>query len=55
MVGCSHNRRIVEMHGGEIWAEFSEGGGGGFTVKLPREAGKRGGIAQWKTPRYHNR
>jgi signal transduction histidine kinase len=28
-------RRIVEQHGGRIWAEFPAGGGTRFVVQLP--------------------
>lgn len=29
-------RRIVELHGGLIWAEFPDDGGSRFVVELPR-------------------
>ena len=38
-LGLSISKEIVERHGGQIWAESSEGKGITFFVKLPLEAG----------------
>lgn len=35
-LGLYVSRRIVELHGGQIWAEFPEDGGSRFVVVLPR-------------------
>lgn len=35
-LGLYISRRIVELHGGRIWAEFPEDGGSRFIVELPR-------------------
>ena len=34
-LGLYISRRIVELHGGRIWAEFPEDGGSRFVVELP--------------------
>jgi two-component system sensor histidine kinase VicK len=36
-LGLYISRRIVELHGGRIWAEFPEDGGSRFVVEVPRE------------------
>ncbi len=36
-LGLYASRRIVELHGGRIWAEFPDDGGSRFVVELPRE------------------
>jgi len=39
-------RRIVEAHGGRIWAENPPGGGAAFHVDLPRSVGAAPGVRQ---------
>ena len=34
-LGLFISRQIVELHGGEIWAEFPDDGGARFRVRLP--------------------
>ena len=36
-LGLSTCRQIVELHGGEIWAELPEDGGTRFVLRLPIE------------------
>ncbi len=36
-LGLYISRRIVQLHGGHIWAEFPEDGGSRFIVTLPRD------------------
>ena len=40
-LGLPISRQIIEMHGGRIWAESSEGAGSQFHFTLPLEAGER--------------
>ncbi len=44
-LGLYISRRIVELHGGHIWAEFPEDGGSRFVVTLPA-GGAAGGEAR---------
>ncbi len=41
-LGLYISRRIVELHGGRIWAEFPEDGGSLFVVTLPLRRGEGG-------------
>ena len=38
-IGLAVCRRVVEAHGGHIWVEPAEGGGGAFRFTLPRGCG----------------
>jgi signal transduction histidine kinase len=40
-IGLSIVRRVVERHGGRIWAEAAEGLGACFTLTLPQPTGRR--------------
>jgi signal transduction histidine kinase len=45
-LGLYISRQIVELHGGQIWAEFPERGGSHFVVRLPSIAGEPGSGSQ---------
>jgi len=47
-LGLALTKRLVELHGGRIWAESEgEGKGSTFWVRLPAQGGLAGGPGVW--------
>ena len=46
-IGLALVRRIVEAHGGRVWAERNEGRGSTFVFVLPRRPAPLGRAADW--------
>jgi len=51
-LGLSISKRLVELHGGKIWAESTENVGTTFHFRLPLnlEHSQRGGFSRWLDP-----
>ncbi|MFZ6029457.1 MAG: sensor histidine kinase [Chloroflexota bacterium] len=50
-LGLSVAKAMVELHGGQIWVESTEGQGSDFSILLPAQGGEAGGQAS-KTPAF---